>query len=175
MTCYHESHENINSQSAFCTQSAVCIFYPVCSLQCAFCTDRIGIAVFVQACLKSRPKYWSSKNNISEIILAAVIDVWTICWRAPEEKHNDRALITLYQLKTVVPKSYRLEVRPRSTSNEFPSRVIIGNCRLLQVHFADKNAYWDQDCSFYLICFQRSKVYPHWFSHMCFIYLIGSH
>ena len=133
MTCYHESHEkNINSRSAFCTQSAVCIFYPVCSLQCAFCTDRIGIAVFVQTCLKSGPKYWSSKNNISEIILAAVIDVWTICWRAPEEKHNDRALITLYQLKTVVPKSYRLKVRPRSTSNEFPSRVIIGNCRLLQ-------------------------------------------
>ena len=26
---------------------------------------------------------------------------------------------------------YRPEVRPRSTSNEFPSRVIIGNCRLL--------------------------------------------
>ena len=35
-------------------------------------------------------------------------------------------------LRRVVPKSYRLEVRSRSTSNEFPSRVIIGNCRLLQ-------------------------------------------
>ena len=32
----------------------------------------------------------------------------------------------------VAPKSYRLEVRPRSTGNEFLSRVIIGNCRLLQ-------------------------------------------
>ena len=64
MTCYHESHEkNINSQSAFCTQSAVYIFYPVCSLQCTFCTDRIGIAVFVQACLKSGPKYWSSTGQ----------------------------------------------------------------------------------------------------------------
>ena len=29
-----------------------------------------------------------------------MIDVWTVCWRAPEEKHNDRAMITLYQLKT---------------------------------------------------------------------------
>ena len=29
-----------------------------------------------------------------------MIDVWTVCWRAPEEKHSDRAMITLYQLKT---------------------------------------------------------------------------
>ena len=29
-----------------------------------------------------------------------MIDVWTVCWRAPEEKHNDRAMITLYHLKT---------------------------------------------------------------------------
>ena len=29
-----------------------------------------------------------------------MIDVWTECWRAPEDKHNDRAMITLYQLKT---------------------------------------------------------------------------
>ena len=28
-----------------------------------------------------------------------MIDVWTECWRAPEDKHNDRAMITLYQLK----------------------------------------------------------------------------
>ena len=28
-----------------------------------------------------------------------MIDVWTVCWRAPEDKHNDRAMITLYQLK----------------------------------------------------------------------------
>ena len=33
-------------------------------------------------------------------ILAAMIDVLTVCWRAPEDKHNDRAMITLYQLKT---------------------------------------------------------------------------
>ena len=30
-----------------------------------------------------------------------------------------------------LPKSYRLEVHPRNTSNECPSRVIIGDCRLL--------------------------------------------
>ena len=29
-----------------------------------------------------------------------VLQVWTVCWRAPVEKHNDRAMITLYQLKT---------------------------------------------------------------------------
>ena len=29
-----------------------------------------------------------------------MIDVLTVCWRAPEDKHNDRAMITLYQLKT---------------------------------------------------------------------------
>ena len=29
-----------------------------------------------------------------------MIDVWTEFWRAPEDKHNDRAMITLYQLKT---------------------------------------------------------------------------
>ena len=28
-----------------------------------------------------------------------MIDLWTVCWRAPEEKCNDRAMITLYQLK----------------------------------------------------------------------------
>ena len=28
-----------------------------------------------------------------------MIDVLTVCWRAPEDKHNDRAMITLYQLK----------------------------------------------------------------------------
>ena len=108
MTCYHVSDQKkgINSQSAFCTRSAVCILYlvcilcPVCSLQSAFCTDRIGIAVLVRASLKSGPKYWGSKKKLSGTILAAMIDEWTVCWRAPEEKHSDRAMITLYQLKT---------------------------------------------------------------------------
>ena len=29
-----------------------------------------------------------------------MIDVLTVCWRALEDKHNDRAMSTLYQLKT---------------------------------------------------------------------------
>ena len=33
-------------------------------------------------------------------ILAAIIDVMTVCWRVPEDKHNDRAMIILNQLKT---------------------------------------------------------------------------
>ena len=33
-------------------------------------------------------------------ILAAIIDVLTVCWRVPEDKHNDRAMIILNQLKT---------------------------------------------------------------------------
>ena len=32
--------------------------------------------------------------------MAAMIDVWTVCWRAPVDKHKDRAMIILYQLKT---------------------------------------------------------------------------
>ena len=31
-----------------------------------------------------------------------------------------------------VPKSYRSEGQPRSTSAEFPSRAVFGNCRLFQ-------------------------------------------
>ena len=81
---------------------SVCIFYPVCSLyfvpglQSAFCTDRIGIAVFVRASLKSGPKCGSSKKNSRETILAAMIAMWNVCWRAHEEKYNDIAIITLY-------------------------------------------------------------------------------
>ena len=94
MWCYHVSDKK---QYKF----SVRILHPVCSLhfvpglQSAFCTDRIGIAVFVRASLNSGPKYKSSKKNFSETILAAMIDMWTVCWRAPEEKHNDRAMITL--------------------------------------------------------------------------------
>ena len=58
MTSYRVSDEknSINSLSAFCTQSAVCILYlvcilfTVCSLQF---TDRISIAVFVRARLRT--------------------------------------------------------------------------------------------------------------------------
>ena len=71
MICYHVSDEKTvqilsrhfvpSLQSAFCTSLR---FVPVCSLQSAFFTDRIGIAVFVRASLKSGPKYWSSKKLI---------------------------------------------------------------------------------------------------------------
>ena len=102
----YQTKNSTNSQSA--------ILYPVCGLQSASCNksaflpglqsaffaDQIGIAVFVRASLKSGPKYWGSKRNFSETILAAMIDVWTVCWRAPGDKHNDRAIITLYQLRT---------------------------------------------------------------------------
>ena len=67
------------------------IFLP--GLQSALCTDRIGIAVFVRASLKSGPKYRGSKRDFSETILAAMIDVWTVYWRVPVDKHNDRAII----------------------------------------------------------------------------------
>ena len=32
--------------------------------------------------------------------LAAIIDVLTVCWRVPEDKHNDTAMIIVNQLKT---------------------------------------------------------------------------
>ena len=95
----------INSQSAFCTWSAVCslhfgpIQHFVPGLQSAFCFDQIGIAVFVWASFKSRLKYWGSKKIFSETILAAMIDVWTVWWGPLENQHNDRATITLDQLK----------------------------------------------------------------------------
>ena len=77
----------------------VYISYPVCSLQSAFCIERICIAVFVRASLKSGPKYRDSKKY-GRYNMGAMIDVWTVCLRAPVEKHKDRAMITLYQLKT---------------------------------------------------------------------------
>ena len=99
MTCCHVQTKK-QYKFSVCILYLVCILYPVCTLQSAFCNDRIDIAVFVQASLKSGPKYWSSKKNFSDTILAAMIDVWTVYWRAPEEKHNYIAMITLYQLKT---------------------------------------------------------------------------
>ena len=96
---------SISSQSTFCTQSAVCCLHFVRSLvfvpclQSAFCTDRIGIAVFVRASLKSVPKYWPElEKKFGEVTLAAMIYVWTVCRRAPEEEHSDGVMITLYQL-----------------------------------------------------------------------------
>ena len=54
----------------------------------------------------------------------------------PQEVDVVAVLITALSCPTpalrVVPKPYWLEVRPRRISNEFPSRVIIGNCRLFK-------------------------------------------
>ena len=69
-------------------------------LKSAVCIP-IDIAVFVRASPKSRPKYWSSKKDSCETILAAMIDMWTVCWRAQEKKYNDKAMINLYRLKTI--------------------------------------------------------------------------
>ena len=69
MTCYHLSDENsINYQSAFYLQSA-------------FCTDRIDIAVFVRASLKSGPKYWSSEKI--SLCSSALSLGHRVCWNEP--------------------------------------------------------------------------------------------
>ena len=40
------------------------------------------------------------KKNFIETILVAMIEMWNLYWRAPKDKCNDNAMITLYQLKT---------------------------------------------------------------------------
>ena len=101
MTCYQVSDEKTvqilslhfvpSLRSVVYVLHLVGIFLP--GLQSALCTDRIGIVAFVQASLKSGQKYWGLIRNFSENILAAMIDVWTVYWRVPEDKHNDRAII----------------------------------------------------------------------------------
>ena len=92
----------------------VCILYPVCSLHfvpslhivpglrsavcilywldwyCCFCSSEPQV----------RTEILELEKYPSETILAAMLDMWTVCWRAHEEKYNDRAMITLYRLKT---------------------------------------------------------------------------
>ena len=62
----------------------------------------------------------------------------------------------------VVPKSYRLKVRPRSISKEFSSRVIIGHCRQFQYYSSNticdlptviKQRDWTRH--YYLLCMWR--------------------
>ena len=48
----------------------------VCIADC----QQIGTAAFVWASFKSGLKYWSPKKDFSETILAAMINVWTVCW-----------------------------------------------------------------------------------------------
>ena len=70
-----DEKKSVNSQSAFPTQSSVCILYlvcilhPVCSLQSAFCTDRIG--------LPTKIKNWAVNFKIAQT-LAITIPYWTI-------------------------------------------------------------------------------------------------
>ena len=61
--------------------SAVCILYLVCGLQSAFCTDRIDIAVFVRASLKSAQKYWSSEKI--SLCSSALSLGHRVCWNEP--------------------------------------------------------------------------------------------
>ena len=79
---------NLNFQSAFCTQSAVCILYWL-DWYCCFCLSEPQVRTEI---MELERKFYT--------ILAAMIDVLTACWRALEDKHNDRAMSTLYQLKT---------------------------------------------------------------------------
>ena len=96
-----------NSQSAFCTQSAVYILYLVCILNpvrgprstvCIlywpdwYCCFRLSEPQVRTEIMEHKKQFYT--------ILAAMIDVFTVCWRAPEDKCNGRAMITLYQLKT---------------------------------------------------------------------------
>ena len=79
-----------------CILYLVCILYPVCSLHlnwpdwyCCFCLSEPRVRTEIT---ELERKFYT--------ILAAIIDVLTVCWRVPEDKHNDRAMIILYQLKT---------------------------------------------------------------------------
>ena len=87
MTCYHLSHVRKQYKLSVCILSAVCIlylvcnFYPVCGLHSAFCTDRIDIAFFVRASLKSGPKY-CSWEKIS-LCSSALSLGHRVCWNEP--------------------------------------------------------------------------------------------
>ena len=78
--------------------------YPVCSLRSTVCslhfvlTGLVLLFLFERA-LSANRKLELEKNS-SETILASMIDVWTLCWKAHEEKYSDGAMITFYQLKT---------------------------------------------------------------------------
>ena len=77
-----------------------CILYPVCSPQSALYTDRIGIPVFLYERALSPDRNIGARIKIIVRLSWPLIDMWTVSWRAHEEKYNDRAIITLYQLKT---------------------------------------------------------------------------
>ena len=41
------------------------------------------------------------KKYFSETVLAAIIDVWVVCWRAPKENHNNATIQVLTDLKAI--------------------------------------------------------------------------
>ena len=98
MTCYLVPDEKKQHKFSFCSLHLylVCILYPVCSLQSAFFTDRIGIAVFVRASLKSGPKYWSSKK----ILLRVSWPLWLMCGLYVEELLRKSTMIKQWLLCT---------------------------------------------------------------------------
>ena len=59
------------------------------------------------------------------------------------------------------------------TIDSFARGPYLSSFQPICVHFVDKNADRDQNCSFDLKYFQRLGVYTHWFSHMCFIFLLA--
>ena len=61
----------------------------------------------------------------------------------------------------------------RETIDSFARGPFVSSFQPKCVHFVDKNANQDQDCSFDLIYYQRSRVYTLWFSHMCLISLLA--
>ena len=71
--------------------------YPVCSLH--FVLTGLVLLFLFERALSANRKLELEKNS-SETILASMIDMWTLCWKAHEEKYSDRPMITLYQLKT---------------------------------------------------------------------------
>ena len=69
----------------------VCILYPVCSLHFVL-TGLVLLFLFERA--SSPDRNIGARKNPNETILAAMIDMWTVFWRAHEEKYNDRAIFS---------------------------------------------------------------------------------
>ena len=116
---------NINSQSAFCTHSAVCILYLVCiCTRSAVCSLHFVLTGLVLLFLFERALSANRKleleKNYSETILASMIDMWTLCWKAHKEKYSDRAMITLYQLK----RNANARLANLGTSNALPAACV---------------------------------------------------
>ena len=84
---------------------SVCILYPVCSLHFEPSLHFVpGLQSAV--CILYWPDWYrwlcssepEVRTEISELEKKKFSE--TVCWRAPEDKHNDRTMITLYQLRT---------------------------------------------------------------------------